>query len=86
MNGVETWPIKNKKGLEVTEMRWMCGVMKKDQIWNKYIRGTIKVAEISKKILERLQWYRHVMGNEDYIGGKITTMEVSKDQNKDGWI
>ncbi|XP_047498495.1 uncharacterized protein LOC125045333 [Penaeus chinensis] len=58
MYGAETCLIKKDKErkLEVVEMhtfRWMCEVTKNDRIRNKNIRGTVKVAEISKKLQER---------------------------------
>ena len=37
-----------------------------DRIKNDYIRGTVKVAEVTKKMQERrLQWYGHVMSREE---------------------
>ena len=67
MYGSETWGIKKaqEKKITVAEMsmlRWMCGVTKKDKIRNELIRGTVKVADISLKTQERrLKWYGHVM-------------------------
>ena len=43
----------NEKRLEVNEMkmlRWMCGVTKKDNIRNVHVRGSVKVAPVTKKI------------------------------------
>ena len=63
----ETWATtkRQEKRIEVTEMRmlwWMCGVTRKDKIWNEHIRGTTRVAQASIKITERrLNWYGHVM-------------------------
>ena len=31
-------------------LRWMCGVTRRNRIRNNYIKGTVKVVEISKKI------------------------------------
>ena len=73
--GSETWAIKKaqEKRMDVAEMRmlrWMCGVTRRDRIRNELIRGTVKVAELSRKIQEkRLNWYGHVMRrDEDYVG------------------
>ena len=65
--GAETWATtkRQEKRIEVTEMRmlrWMCGVTRKDKIRNEHIRGTTRVAQASKKIIERrFIWYGHVM-------------------------
>ena len=59
-------------------LRWMCGVTREDKIRNENIRGTVKVAEASKKIQEaRLRWYGHVMRRDgDYVGRRVMEMEV----------
>ena len=46
------------------------GVPRKNGIKNKYIRGTVKVTEVGKKMQEeRLHSYGHVMRkDEDYKG------------------
>ena len=69
MYGLETAPIKKteERKLDVAEMkmlRWMSGVTKMDRVRNEYIRGSLKVAEVSKKIQEaRLRWYSDVMNS-----------------------
>ena len=79
----ETWPMKRaqEKRMEVAEMRmlrWMCGVTRLDRIKNDYIRGTVKVAEVTKKMQERrLQWYGHVMRREEEsVCRRVMNMEV----------
>ena len=59
-------------------LRWMCGVTKLDKIRNERIRGTTKVAEITKKVQERrLKWYGHVMRREEhYVGRRAMVMTV----------
>ena len=57
--GSETWAIKKaqEKRMDVAEMRmlrWMCGVTRRDRIRNELIRGTVKVAELSYKIQEKI--------------------------------
>ena len=51
--GLEAAPLKkNEEKLDVAEMkmlRWMVGVTRRDQIRNEYIRGTVKVTEISQE-------------------------------------
>lgn len=81
--GVETLPLKTQhtRKLHVTEMkmlRWACGVTRLDKIRNERIRGTVKVAELQKKIQEvRLRWYGHVMRRDDeYIGKRVMKLEV----------
>ena len=42
--------------LELNEMRmlrWMCRVTKKDKIRNEHARGSVKVAPVTKKIIEK---------------------------------
>ena len=63
MYGMEATPIKkvNEKRMNVADMkmlRWMSGVTRRDRISNTRIRGTVNVAELSKKVQEaRLRWY-----------------------------
>ena len=39
----------------------MCGVRKKDNIRIEHVRGSVKVAPVTKKITEKmLRWYGHV--------------------------
>ena len=55
------------------------GSTRRDQIRNEYIRGTVKVTEISKKIQEsRLRWYGHLRRRvgEDHVGREVMEMEV----------
>ena len=41
------------------------------------MRGTVKVTEISAKMQERrLNWYGHVMQDEDHIGRKVMEQAV----------
>ena len=53
-HGAETWAAsKAQKKSDVAEirmLRWMYYVTKMDRIRNERIRGTVKVAEISKKV------------------------------------
>ena len=50
--------------LDVNEMRmlrWMCGVTKKDKIRFEHVRGSVKVAPVTKKLTEkRVTRYGHV--------------------------
>ena len=57
MYSAETWSTtkSREQRLEVNEMRmlrWMCGVTKKDKIRNEHVRGSVKVAPVTKKIRE----------------------------------
>ena len=79
----KTWPMKRaqEKRMEVAKMkmlRWMCGVTRLDRIKNDYIRDTVKVAEVTKKMQERrLQWYGHVMRREEEsVLRRVMNMEV----------
>ncbi|XP_037789460.1 uncharacterized protein LOC119584914 [Penaeus monodon] len=71
--GLETAPptkVEERK-LDVAEMkmlRWMVGVPKMDCVRNNYIRGSLKVTEISKNVQEsRLRWHGHLLRrNEDH--------------------
>ena len=81
--GSETWSTtkKEEKRLDVNEMRmlrWTCGVTKLDRIANRYIRGTMKVSEVSGKIKERrLAWYGHVERREEnHYLRRIVNMEI----------
>ena len=51
-------------------MRYNRGVTNRDKIRNERIRGTYRVIEIFKKVLQgMLQWHRNFMRREgDYIG------------------
>ena len=80
--GSETWAVKRtqEKRMNVAEMRmlrWMCGVTRRDRVRNEHIRGTVKVAELSSKMQERrLNWYGHVMRDEEHIGRRAMELEV----------
>jgi hypothetical protein len=55
MYGSECWAMKKKdeRKLHIAEMRmlrWMCGVPRMDKVRNEYIRGSLKVAPITKKL------------------------------------
>lgn len=49
-----------------------------DRIKNEYVRGTVKVAEASRKVQEaRPRWYGHVVRPEkDYVGRQVKRMEI----------
>ena len=81
--GLETVVVTKKevKEMEVTEIKMLkfaMGVMRKDKIRNKYIRGTVKVERLGMKMKEgRLRWYGHVMRrDQEYVGRKMMEMEL----------
>ena len=56
--GAETWAAteSQESRLEVNDMRilrWMCGVRKRDKIRNEHVRGSVKVASVTKKITDK---------------------------------
>ncbi|XP_037775544.1 uncharacterized protein LOC119572508 [Penaeus monodon] len=65
--GLEIAPLRKveERKLDVAEMkmlRWMVGVTKMDCIRNNYIRGSLKVTEISKNVQEsRLRFMGHLL-------------------------
>ena len=71
---VETWAIskKEEQKLDTNEMqmqRWMCGVTRKDKIRNPYIRGSVKIVEVSKKgAKKRFHWFGHLLRRERVWG------------------
>ena len=70
-----------EKRMDVAEMRmlrWMCGATREDRIRNEYVRGSVKVVEILKKVQEgRLRWYGHILRREEeHIGRQTMDMEV----------
>ena len=83
MYGMEATPIKkvNEKRMNVAEMkmlRWMSGVTRRDRIPNTRIRGTAKMAKLSKKVQEaRLRWYDHILRrDEEVVERRMMDMEV----------
>ncbi|XP_025413923.1 uncharacterized protein LOC112686036 [Sipha flava] len=47
---------------EMSMLRWMIGVARKDRIWNEYMRDSIGVSSIMGKMRKnRLRWFEHVM-------------------------
>lgn len=83
MYGAETWAINKaqERKMEVAEMRmlrWMSGVTRLDKIKNEYIRGSVKVGPLSRKIQEsRLRWFGHVeRRSENYVGKRVWRLEV----------
>ena len=60
-------------------LRWSVGVTRRDRIRNEYIRGIVKVVEVSKKIQEsRMRWYGHLKrrDGEEHVGREAMEMEV----------
>ena len=89
MYGLETAPLKKteERKLDVTELkmlRWMSGVTMKDRVKNEYIRGTIKVTDISKKIQEaRLRWYGHIKRREEgHVARDVLELEGPKQDGR----
>ena len=88
--GLEAAPLKKseEKKMDVVEMRmlrWMVGVTRRDRVRNDYIRGTVKVTEISKKIQESiLRWYGHLRRRvgEDHVGKEVMEMEVQGNRRR----
>ena len=81
--GAETWSTtkKEEERMNVNEMRmlrWASGVTRRDRVPNRYIRGSLKVCEISKKIAERrLAWFGHVeRREEDHYLKRVAHMEI----------
>ena len=64
--GAECWPTKRRyvQQLSVAEMRmlrWFCGHIRRDRIWNEVIRDRVGVALIEEKLTQhRLRWFGHV--------------------------
>ena len=91
-DGLEAVPLKTseEKKMDVAEMkmlRWMVGVTRRDQIRNEYIRGTVKVTEISKKIQEsRLRWYGHLRRRvgEDHVGREVMEWKCREIDEEEG--
>ncbi|XP_042884700.1 uncharacterized protein LOC122261237 [Penaeus japonicus] len=65
--GLEAEPLKRveerkSKVAEMKMLRWISGVTKSDRIRNEYIRGTVKVIEVSKKKQESgLRCFGHLV-------------------------
>ena len=81
--GAETWA--TTRGQEVRQevhqmrmLRWMCGVTRRDTIRNEHIRGTTRVVQASKKIIEkRLKWYGHVRRmKEEHIVRRMFDVDI----------
>ena len=65
-----------ERELDVAEMkmlRWMVGITKLDHIRNDYVRGSVKVGEISRKAQEsRLRWFGHLKRrDEQHVGRTV---------------
>ena len=59
-------------------LRWLSGVTRRDRIPNKRIRGTVKVAELSKKVQEvRLRWYGDILRRDkEVVERRMMDLEV----------
>ncbi|XP_063607302.1 uncharacterized protein LOC134781917 [Penaeus indicus] len=83
--GLEAAPLKKseEKKMNAAEMkmlRWMVGVTRRDRIRNEYIRGTVNVVEVSKKIQEsRLRWFGHLRRRvgEDHVGSEVMELALT---------
>ncbi|XP_069995955.1 uncharacterized protein [Penaeus vannamei] len=83
--GTETVGMKKiEERMDVVEMRMlrlMCEVTKEDRIWNKYIRGSTKVVEISKEMREeRLRWYGHLLRRDEDGDGSSGIKDEEKNE------
>ena len=61
-------------------LRWMFGVTKKDRILNEHVRGSLKVAPVTKEITviteKRLKWCRHAKRrDEGHMLGRMLDVE-----------
>ena len=57
---------------EMRMLRWMCGITRKDRVENRLVRGSLMVAEIRKKVMERrLIWFGHVRRREEGHPAKV---------------
>ena len=83
--GSETWATTEgqEARLDLNEMRmlrWMCRVTRRDKIRTEHIRGTTRVAQVSKKIAEKRlesEWYGHVMRMKDeHVVRRMLDMKV----------
>ena len=79
---LEEWRVALKSGgmrISRTKTEYMrCTVTRRDRIPNARIKGTVKGAELSKKVQEaRLRWYGHVLRrDEEGVERRIMDMEV----------
>jgi hypothetical protein len=70
----------------------MCGVARMDIIRNEFIRGSLKVAPVTKKLRSnRSAWNGHVMrSDESHITKRVTSMNVdgyrSRGRPKKTWM
>ena len=80
--GAETWATTRgqEARLEVNEMtmlRWMCGVTRRDRILNEHIRGTTRMVQASKKITEkRLKWTTVRRMKEEHIVRRMLDVDI----------
>ena len=84
LHAAETWATKEteEKRLEVQEMRmlrWMNGITRRDKVENRYVRGSMKVANIKDRITEsRLRWAGHVWRRDQTeLSRQMLEMKVS---------
>ena len=77
---MEATPMKkvNEKRMDVAEMKMLRWLFRRDRISNMWIRGTVKVAEVSKKVQEaRLIWNGHILRrDEEDVERRMMNIEV----------
>ena len=77
---------------EMNMLTFALGGTGKDKIRNEYIRGTVKVGQISKKVKEsRLRWYGQLKREDAYVGRRVLEIEFPgkgkrEDQREDSWM
>jgi len=97
LHGSETWLVRkeNEVALQTAEMRmvwWMCGVKLRDRVPSKWLRVRLGLHDIISVLQEkRLQWYGHVLREEDNDWvKKCMEYEVeaarSRGRSKETWI
>lgn len=69
---------------ELRILRFMCGVTRMNKVRNDFIRGTVKVSQINKKVQEgRLRWFGHIRrGSDEYVSRKVEEMTIGRKKRR----
>jgi hypothetical protein len=55
------WHVQQLSVAEMRMLRWICGHIRRDRVWNNNIRERLVVTQVEEKLVQhRLRWFEHI--------------------------